>query len=549
MVWLGVDLGNARVGLALSDPELTFAHPAGNIHVAGDYFFAIDEVLNVIEDEHVDHVIVGLPLQMDGTEGKSAKKARRWAANLEKRLQAESEDSDSTEYQIPQVSLIDERLTTVSAHRQLFEAHKASNKHRPVVDQQSAVVICRRHSTVPGSSEVSVMTDDFNEFFDDNTHWVEQGSEPMRGAEPPEPPKSRREMRKRRAQRRRKRISGIIIAIAIVALLIGGGYFGVTKLIAWRDSRSNQSTAIADYPGPGYGEVEFTVSEGQGAAEIADNLLKAEVIKSTAAFTSVVNANSTTLYPGTFTLKKHMAASKVIDVLSDTNQAVGFLEVRPGERATDVFANAAKLSGIAQSEFDTIIKNEGKDILPNEAGGSFEGWLEPGTYNVKSMKSASEILKAMVDKRIAKLDELGVPAGGDRERVMIIASIAEAEVNKADYYGKVTRVIENRLEQGMSLGMDSTVAYGNNVKPAQVTTEMTQDESNPYNTYKISGLPPTPISNPGDNAIQAALHPESGSWLYFCTVNLDTGETKFAATADEHDQNVAELRKWQAENQ
>mgnify|MGYP000277518777 CR=1 FL=1 len=75
------------------------------------------------------------------------------------------------------------------------------------------------------------MTDDFNEFFDDNTHWVEQGSEPMRGAEPPEPPKSRREMRKRRAQRRRKRISGIIIAIAIVALLIGGGYFGVTKLI------------------------------------------------------------------------------------------------------------------------------------------------------------------------------------------------------------------------------------------------------------------------------------------------------------------------------
>lgn len=234
------------------------------------------------------------------------------------------------------------------------------------------------------------MTDDFNEFFDDNTHWVEQGSEPMRGAEPPEPPKSRREMRKRRAQRRRKRISGIIIAIAIVALLIGGGYFGVTKLIAWRDSRSNQSTAIADYPGPGYGEVEFTVSEGQGAAEIADNLLKAEVIKSTAAFTSVVNANSATLYPGTFTLKKHMAASDVIAVLSDTNQAAGFLEVRPGERATDVFANAAKLSGIAQSEFDTIIKNEGKDILPNEAGGSFEGWLEPGTYNVKSMKSASK---------------------------------------------------------------------------------------------------------------------------------------------------------------
>lgn len=133
-------MGNARVGLALSDPELTFAHPAGNIHVAGDYFFAIDEVLDVIEDEQVTHIVVGLPLQMDGTEGKSAKKARRWAANLEKRLLAQAEDEEE-EHQIPQVSLVDERLTTVSAHRQLFEANRASNRHRPVVDQQSAVVI------------------------------------------------------------------------------------------------------------------------------------------------------------------------------------------------------------------------------------------------------------------------------------------------------------------------------------------------------------------------------------------------------------------------
>lgn len=133
-------MGNARVGLALSDPELTFAHPAGDIYVAGDYFFAIDDVIDVIEDEHVTHVVVGLPLQMDGTEGKSAKKARRWAANLEKRLQTLHPDA-SARYQVPQVLLVDERLTTVSAHRQLFEANKSSKTHRPLVDQQSAVVI------------------------------------------------------------------------------------------------------------------------------------------------------------------------------------------------------------------------------------------------------------------------------------------------------------------------------------------------------------------------------------------------------------------------
>lgn len=74
MVWLGIDLGDARVGLALSDPELTLAHPIGNIQVYGDSFRALDEVIDVIGDESVDHVVIGLPLLLNGEEGKSAKK-------------------------------------------------------------------------------------------------------------------------------------------------------------------------------------------------------------------------------------------------------------------------------------------------------------------------------------------------------------------------------------------------------------------------------------------------------------------------------------------
>lgn len=141
MVWLGIDLGDARVGLALSDPELTFAHPIGNIRVYGDSFQALDEVIDVIEDESVDHVVVGLPLMLDGTEGKSAKKARRWAVNLTKRIRNLMDDGECRISQLPQVTLADERLTTVSAHRQLQQAHVSGRKHRPVVDQQSAVVI------------------------------------------------------------------------------------------------------------------------------------------------------------------------------------------------------------------------------------------------------------------------------------------------------------------------------------------------------------------------------------------------------------------------
>lgn len=141
MVWLGIDLGDARVGLALSDPELTFAHPYGNIQAYGDSFRALDDVIVVVEDEQVDHIVVGLPLQLDGTEGKSAKKARRWCANLDKRMRLLADEGDFALPSIPTLELVDERLTTVSAHRQLLDAQLGTKRHRPVVDQQSAVVI------------------------------------------------------------------------------------------------------------------------------------------------------------------------------------------------------------------------------------------------------------------------------------------------------------------------------------------------------------------------------------------------------------------------
>nr|WP_274619145.1 Holliday junction resolvase RuvX [Bifidobacterium amazonense] len=134
-------MGDARVGLALSDPELTLAHPAGNIRVYGDSFQALDDVIGVIEDESVERVVVGLPLQLDGTEGKSAKKARRWAANLARRMQDYIDAGECAVAQVPDIVLLDERLTTVSAHRQLHEAQVSGRRHRPVVDQQSAVVI------------------------------------------------------------------------------------------------------------------------------------------------------------------------------------------------------------------------------------------------------------------------------------------------------------------------------------------------------------------------------------------------------------------------
>lgn len=378
------------------------------------------------------------------------------------------------------------------------------------------------------------MTDNLNDFFSDNAQWVDSSDDTsFNSAMPPQPPKSRRDMRRRREQKRRRLYITVIAALVVVILIGVGGFSGVRALKRWKAANeANSQSQIEDYTGPGDKEVTFTVESGQGAAEIAENLVKAKIVKSAAAFTSAVSGAAATLYPGSYALKTHMKASDVVKILSDQSQAGGFAEIRAGERVSDIIANAAQASGIDVSEFQAIIDGGGSGILPEEAGGKFEGWLEPGTYNAQN-KSAEDIIKSMVDARIAKLDDLGVPTGSERERILIIASIAESEVGSDKYYGQVARVILNRIDSDMALGMDTTVAYGLGISASRLTDDQLNDDSNPYNTRIHKGLTPTPISNPGDDAIKASINPPEGKWMYFVTTNLQTGETKFVETEDE----------------
>lgn len=378
------------------------------------------------------------------------------------------------------------------------------------------------------------MTDNLNDFFSDNAQWVDSSDDTsFNSAMPPQPPKSRRDMRRRREQKRRRLYITVIAALVVVILIGVGGFSGVRALKRWKAANeANSQSQIEDYTGPGDKEVTFTVESGQGAAEIAENLVKAKIVKSAAAFTSAVSGAAATLYPGSYALKTHMKASDVVKILSDQSQAGGFAEIRAGERVSDIIANAAQASGIDVSEFQAIIDGGGSGILPEEAGGKFEGWLEPGSYNAQN-KSAEDIIKSMVDARIAKLDDLGVPTGSERERILIIASIAESEVGSDKYYGQVARVILNRIDSDMALGMDTTVAYGLGISASRLTDDQLNDDSNPYNTRIHKGLTPTPISNPGDGAIKASINPPEGKWMYFVTTNLQTGETKFVETEDE----------------
>lgn len=181
--------------------------------------------------------------------------------------------------------------------------------------------------------------------------------------------------------------------------------------------------------------------------------------------------------------------------------------------------------------------------LPNDAEGNPEGYLFPATYPLKEKATPESLLSFMVNTANQKFNGAPVAAGAQRNAMNVyqavtIASIVQAEAaSKADM-GKVARVIFNRLERGMPLQMDSTINYALNRATLKTTTSDTRLDS-PYNSYQRMGLPPTPIDNPGEEAMHAAINPPPGDWLYFVTVK--PGDTRFAATYEEHQRNVAEF--------
>ncbi|MER7053333.1 MULTISPECIES: endolytic transglycosylase MltG [unclassified Streptomyces] len=183
--------------------------------------------------------------------------------------------------------------------------------------------------------------------------------------------------------------------------------------------------------------------------------------------------------------------------------------------------------------------------LPNDAGGNPEGYLFPATYPLGENPTPEELLTAMVDTANEKFTGAPIAAGAERNALNVyqavtIASIVQAEAATKEDMGKVARVIFNRLERGMPLQMDSTINYALGRSTLDTTPKDTKIDS-PYNSYQRMGLPPTPIANPGDEAMSAAINPTPGDWLYFVTVK--PGDTRFTADYAEHQRNVAEFNR------
>ena len=361
-------------------------------------------------------------------------------------------------------------------------------------------------------------------------------------------PKSRRQRRMEKVERRqRKRRRHWLTSLVIVITLVAVGVLGYKAIGIMRDA-SAQATHAEDYKGEGEGEVTVTIPEGASGADIGDILQSKGVVASGKAFTNAAknNPKGTTIQPGTYKLKKKMSASSALQALLDPeSKGDHTLTVIAGSTKQSVKERLKKVGNFTDEQVEAAYADSAAIGLPAEAGGNVEGWLAPGTYDVAENATPKDLVKKLVSQTVTRLKELKVPKE-DYQKVLIKASIVEREVNKEQYYGQVARVIENRLTQtdGETHGllqMDSTVQYGLGRDGGIPSEAENQDASNPYNTYVHQGLPPGPIGNPDEAAIKAVLNPPAGSWLYFVTVNLKTGETLFASTNEEQKANTKKL--------
>jgi UPF0755 protein len=344
-------------------------------------------------------------------------------------------------------------------------------------------------------------------------------------------------------KRRRRWLVPLVVILVVLLIPVGVGGFYVYRAVQNRYYPADYSTA-------GTGQTIVQVQNGQTATEVGQRLVTLGVVKSVRAFELAAehSTSSSTLEPGFYRMKKQMKATLAYQtLLSPAARVQDKITIPEGLRLTQIEAQLGAHSGIPLADYQQALKSPASLGLPSYANGKPEGYLFPATYEVQPKQTATNVLQGMVarfnqeadsDNLVAASAAVHMTAG----QIITVASLIQAEGGSTTYYGRIARVIYNRLNDHMKLQLDSTVMYGLNTFGIIASNQQLQSNS-PYNTYKFAGLPPGPIDSPGHAAIEAALHPASGNDLYFVTTNPKTGLTQFTSSQTQFEQFRQELQK------
>lgn len=311
--------------------------------------------------------------------------------------------------------------------------------------------------------------------------------------------------------------------------------------------------------------VMFSVFEDQTDAEVADELARQGLIRSTLLFQGQFRLAGGALVPGTYTLRKGMSIPQIVDRITgaapadEPAQAASTapesfdITIPEGWRMEQIAEEYERLGGAggAQAFLDAVndIDRSQFDFLADlPADESLEGYLFPDTYRFDGQDPKLDVATMLTNfgnKYTPEMRQRTQQMGLDINQVLTVASLVEREAQLPEERPIIADIYLSRWEQGWNLEADPTVQYVvgkvGDWWPTQLTDEQLHIQ-NPYNTYQNAGLPPGPIANPGFASIQAVLFPDDTPYMFF-VAKCDTGEHAFAVTSDEQAANVEQFQK------
>jgi UPF0755 protein len=323
------------------------------------------------------------------------------------------------------------------------------------------------------------------------------------------------------------------LLFAFVALLLAGGF------VALEVKRRLEPAAIAAAP------QLFVVEEGAGLRRIATRLAAAGLIRDARVFEALgrYEEAQSQLHAGEYELAATQTPAEILDTIVDGRIKLWPVTVPEGLTAVEI-APLVEAAGLAKADaFLAVVNDPASPERFGVEGPGLEGYLFPETYHLAHGLTAEQVVAAFVAQFKSRWDPIAEAAkarGFTMRQAVTLASIVEKETAVPDERPIVSAVFHNRMRIGMRLETDPTVIYGIANFDGNLTRAHLEDTSNPYNTYRIAGLPPGPIANPGAGALRAAVEPAASDALFF--VSRNDGSHVFSRTYQEH---VGKVQRFQ----
>ena len=294
---------------------------------------------------------------------------------------------------------------------------------------------------------------------------------------------------------------------------------------------------------------EFIIPVGSSATKIAFILEQKNIFPFPYFFIALIKIFNYTknIDSGEYTVQGRISLWQLFKLLQDGRLKDIEIKIIEGLRVREIF-KILKNSNIENAgNYEFFFENKDflrENNLPQEAK-NLEGFLFPDTYNFSKYSSEKEILEKMITNFYKKIKILENYSDYTFYELLILASIVEKETSVNKEKKLIASVFFNRLEKNIRLQADPTVIYGIKDFDGNLTKKYLNTYT-PYNTYKIKRLPPTPISNPGLDALQAVYFPAQTEYFYF--VGKGDGSSYFSTTLKEHNQAVYRYQKKRNKN-